>query len=48
MTIPTAQPQPVIGQGSFTYSMDVQVGDQGGNTIVNITANHNFDGITPT
>ena len=50
MTMPTPQPQPVIGNywGAFSYFMDAQVGDHGGNTIVNITANHNFDGITPT
>ena len=48
ITQPTPQPQPIIAQGSLSYTMDAQVGDHGGNTIVNIIANHNFNGITPT
>ena len=45
--VPTAQPQPIIGTGELGYDMEVQLGGLGGNTRVNITANHNFDSITP-
>ena len=47
MSVGVPQPQPVIGEGNFSYTMDAQVGPHGGNTIVNISANHNFAGITP-
>ena len=48
MTVLPPQPQPVIGQGQLIYTMNAQVGEHGANTVVNIIANHNFDGITPT
>ena len=47
MSVGVPQPQPVISEGNFSYTMDAQVGPHGGNTIVNISANHNFAGITP-
>ena len=40
--------QPLAGVGTLDYTMDVQAGTLGGTTKVSITANHNFDGITPT
>ena len=47
MTAPGAPPQPVLGVGELSYDINVDVGDHGGNTLFNITANHNFNGITP-
>ena len=47
MTLAPPPPQPVIGVGEFIYSMDIQVGSHGGETIVNINANHNIEGIVP-
>ena len=47
LSVGVPQPQPVQGEGNFSYTMDAQVGRHGGNTILNINANHNFDGITP-
>ena len=40
--------QPLAGVGTLDYNMDVQAGTLGGTTNVSISANHNFDGITPT
>ena len=47
MTLAPPAPQSVIGVGEFIYSMDIQVGPHGGNTIVNINANHTIEGIVP-
>jgi len=47
MTLAPPPPQPVFGVGEFIYSMDIQVGPHGGETIVNINANHNIEGIVP-
>ena len=47
MAMAPPPPQPVIGTGNFVYTMDIQVGPHGGDTIVNINANHNIDGIVP-
>ena len=42
--IPT---DPVVGEGDFHYTMNVQVGNLGGTTNIDFIANHNFDGIAP-
>ena len=47
MTVGPFPTQPIIGEGNFDYTMDVQVGSLGGTTNVSINANHNFDGIVP-
>ena len=47
MTVGPFPTQPIIGEGDFDYTMDVQVGSLGGTTNVSINANHNFDGIVP-
>ena len=47
MTVTSSAPQSTIGVGEFSYTMDAQGGPIGGNTIVSINANHNFDGIVP-
>ena len=48
MTLTSSAPQSIIGGvGEFSYTMDAQGGPIGGNTIVSINANHNFDGIVP-
>ena len=47
MTVGPFPTQPIIGEGDFDYTMDVQVGNLGGTTNVSINANHNFDGIVP-
>ena len=48
MTLSAPQPQDtIVGTGQLSYTMNVQVGPQGGDTIVNINANHSFEDITP-
>ena len=47
MVVGAPQPQPIIGEGSFNYTMNAEVGPHGGNTVVHISANHNFDSIAP-
>ena len=48
MTAPPIPPQPVLGVGALQYTMNAQVGHHGGDTIVNISANHDIDGVVPT
>ena len=47
MTLAPPPPQPVVNVGDFHYTMDAQVGPHGGDTVVNITANHSIDGVVP-
>lgn len=47
MEVGAPQRQPVIGEGSLNYTMSAEVGPLGGNTVVHISANHNFDSIRP-
>ena len=48
MTLSAPQTQgTIVGVGQLSYTMDVQVGPHGGDTIVNINANHSFEDITP-
>ena len=38
----TSQSQPIIGNGTLPYDIDVAVGDLGGTSVVTISPNHSF------
>ena len=43
MTVESAsQSQPIIGNGTLPYDIDVAVGDLGGSSVVTISPNHSF------
>ena len=47
MTVAPPPEQPLVAVGQLSYTMDVQVGSHGGDTLFNINAQHSFDDITP-
>ena len=40
----TNQSQPIIGNGTLPYDIDIAVGDLGGTSVVTISPNHSFGG----
>ena len=48
MLIPTAQPQPIMGVGDLSYTMEATVGQLGETTTIKVVSNHGLPGIAPT
>ena len=48
MLIPTANPEPIMGVGDLSYTMEATVGQLGETTTIKVVSNHGLPGITPT